>query len=90
MRKAVHVRAFAVARAGMMNVRPNLLPCQVESLVLLLVQLLDGLQDFGFVILNNPLLLHQVVVLQRMEGDQTALGFICPEIKSDLIPKLRS
>lgn len=46
------------------NVRADLLPRQVESLILLLVQLLNGLQDFCFVVLNDPLLLHQVIVLQ--------------------------
>lgn len=67
----------------------NLLPCQVESLVLLLVQLRDGLQDLCFVILDDPLLLHQVVVLQGMKRDGTALGFVCTALKSDLILKLR-
>lgn len=54
-------------------VRADLLPSHVKSLILLLVQLLDGLQDFCFVILHDSLLLHQVVVLQkgrRLLGDR--------------------
>lgn len=45
--------------------KADLLPRQVESLILFLVQLLDGLQDFCFVVFNNPLLLHQVVILHN-------------------------
>ena len=50
----------------------HLLPGHVERFVLLLVQLLDGLQDLGLVVLHNPLLLHQVVVLKdgEEEGDE--------------------
>lgn len=45
------------------NSAADLLPGHVQSLILLLVKLLNGLQDFSFVVLHNPLLLHQVVVL---------------------------
>lgn len=64
----------------------DLLPCQIQSLILLLVQLLDGLKDFCFVVLNNPLLLHQVIVLN--DGRQiTLVRRRCPKLEFNKSPK---
>lgn len=41
----------------------DLLPRHVERLVLFLVQLFDRLQDLCFIVLDDPLLLSQVVIL---------------------------
>lgn len=59
--------------------RANLLPSYVESLILLLVQLLNSLQDLGLVVFHNPLLLHQVIVLQGgkyLRREREIMGFI--------------
>ena len=77
-----HVEVLALFIMGMDRVHwvggwRDLLPGHVEGLILLLIQLLDGLQDLGFVVLHNPLLLHQVVVLKEgeVDGDEGNLLF---------------
>ena len=49
-----------------------LLPGHIQSLVLLLIQLLNGLKDLGLVILHNSLLFLKVVVLKGAKKKQVS------------------
>lgn len=57
-----------------------LLPCHIERLILFLVQLFNCFQNFGFIVLNNPLLFSKIIVLKKIREYLNAIMILVENI----------